>query len=798
MHDCGTAPSLPLLMILRVLHNFLFRFDTHRFWQKSHYLLFFLTFLSLYINRVQTLQTMKLLTLILLPLLSMAVAKPSNSNRSNNDKARRRVRVGDFDELNQLFDNASIFLPDKYEVSQRVGFSDLKATIWNIKCRDIEIGDMSVAHQLLNAQNMEVNIDVMKLDLDCDMNYRYTYSFLDGDGTLKLYTDDNSAKTKINFKSDDFNSKPPKGSSVSSCDADIEITRMDFDQDLLSEILEVFQSLVRGVIEKAIGNVACDELGSLGTTLVENMIDLAQEKLEPYQGELSQNDEDPLFLEKTLNVPDNDITLLDFKDDDSPIGKFFNQVFEAADSLLGTVVSDSTSSSTEDDLLINMLLRQFFLDDDGSYTLEPSQLPIDNVIFDGHDKITETVMTLNQVKIFGLDTMTTLESFSKIGSYTLQNELTWASVTIQFDVTVDIKPSTLDDAILKDPTSEGIRENITIDFGLDNINVVASLLLLINEKTMEDLNIGPMLYADYMLPCLLSAVHSLQLSGLTFTPQSINEPTLNGFISPGLDRVLTDSAEAAFAMYVGTLRKTLPYIFQISVRNFVNTELIDTYFADESKTSCHTIEPVTGYVDFRKFFDTQDKTYGDLVPLLKELMNAELLSIDPNTGRPKINEVLIKPYTKFQSGIEGNLEFSTDVFGFHSETISRIGMDSVEMRAFNPTIRNLDTMGAPIDLLKPNTDNGFLLENFVTLGAAPDSIQFALKGLFALNGDSALQMQNELELTVDITNSDLFAGFIALLDSERLFNFPIKDVPNVEVCLFVRHYLKAIFALLLT
>jgi hypothetical protein len=730
---------------------------------------------------------MKLLLALILPALfsnsaASSATKAMQLSNNNNDVfpgGRRRTAAGDFDELNKLFDNASIIIPDTFTVSQKVLLSTLEVRIWNIKCYGVNIGDMSIAHELKNAQNMEVLINVFKMDLACEMNYEYKYSFLNGDGWLKLTTNDNSASTRINFQSDDFGSKPPKGSSVSNCVADIEITDLDFEEDLLSEVLEVFQGLVRGVVETAVGNVACDELGSLGTTLVENMLELAADKLEPYQGELSPEESDPLFLEANLNLP-AEFKGLNLRNTESPVGKLFNELLDAAASLMGTVVTDSSSVSNVDDLLINNFLRTLLLEKDGSYIVDPSQLPLDTLLFEGHDRITETTINLNEVKIFGLDSLTHFDPFQKIGDYTLQNDIKWNKVTIQFDVTINIKPSTLEDAILKDPTSPGITERVRIDFDLDNVDVVASLLLIINEDKFEALNLGPMLYIDHALPCLLSVVHSTQVSGLTFNPQDINEPTLSGFISAGVDRVISDSAEAAFAMYSGALRSTLPFIFQSSVRSVVNTDVIDAFMSNATKTSCLTVDPASGYIDFRKFFDKEEQTHGDLPPLIKELFNSELLAMDESTGKPKINEVLIKPFTLSQSGIEGNLEFVTDVFGFRSETIAKTGMDSIEMRAFNPTIRNLDTMGAPIDLLKPNADNGFLLENFVKLGATPDSVQFALKALFAMNGDPTLQMNNEMELSVDISNSDFIVGLLAMVDSESLTNFPISDITNMN------------------
>jgi hypothetical protein len=150
---------------------------------------------------------MKLVSLLLPALLSGSAASNTKAIQSSSNVVsdpQRRIAVGDFDELNQLFDDASISIPDTFEVSQKVLLSTLEVKIWNIKCYGIEIGDMSISHQLTNAQNMEVLIKVMQLDLECEMNYEYKYSFVNGDGWLKLTTDNNSASTKVNFVSDNF------------------------------------------------------------------------------------------------------------------------------------------------------------------------------------------------------------------------------------------------------------------------------------------------------------------------------------------------------------------------------------------------------------------------------------------------------------------------------------------------------------------------------------------------------------------------------------------------------------------
>ena len=57
------------------------------------------------------------------------------------------------------------------------------------------------------------------------------------------------------------------------------------------------------MVAQAIGNVACDELSAIGTTLVGNMVELAGKNLEVYQENLGEAFTDPLYPERNLNLP---------------------------------------------------------------------------------------------------------------------------------------------------------------------------------------------------------------------------------------------------------------------------------------------------------------------------------------------------------------------------------------------------------------------------------------------------------------------------------------------------------------
>jgi hypothetical protein len=423
------------------------------------------------------------------------------------------------------------------------------------------------------------------------------------------------------------------------------------------------------------------------------------------------------------------------------------------------------------------------LDEDRAFTVDSSKLPVvDPVLFEGHDRVTHFKISLNKVRVLGLDTLTRFNPFRSIGLRTIQNELTWDSLTAEFDVTIDIKPSTFDDAILRDPTSPGISEQVTINFTINDVDVEASFLLVLDELVLGSMELGPLFYTENFLPCLMSVVHEAQVSGFDLDPSYVEEPSLSGFLSPGLDRVMTDAVEAAFAMYSGVLRDAIPNIFQTTVRDMINSSFLDVYKSKMGSTKCPEAKPIDSqYIDFRTFFDSENALYGDVPPMFKETLDNDLLVVNNETGRPMINEVLLAPLTKMQSGKEGTLRFPADfVSVMLSKSVAPYGLDSLKFLIFNPKVDNLDTMGEPISMLKPNKTDGFLLDNFGTLGTNQKKLRVGLTGLIAMAGDPSLTMSNEMDISVELAGSEAWASLMAKVDTAALYGFPLRDITNIH------------------
>lgn len=203
----------------------------------------------------------------------------------------------DFENFNQIFENASVHIPEEFQVSEKVAFGTLEMTIRNIKCYDMRVEDISVDHQQKSDTEYSTTVGVTDLDLSCEMDYDYSYGILSGDGWVKIQTENSDVSSTIGFTSSDFDQFPPTGSVIDVCSSNVQIKNMDFEEDFASDVLEVFQGLIRDTVEVAIGNVACEELSVMGTAVVGNMVDLAGEQLEPYLENLGEAITDPLFLE---------------------------------------------------------------------------------------------------------------------------------------------------------------------------------------------------------------------------------------------------------------------------------------------------------------------------------------------------------------------------------------------------------------------------------------------------------------------------------------------------------------------
>jgi hypothetical protein len=106
--------------------------------------------------------------LIMLPVPTNSQSFESSTTTATTTTTRRAA-YGDFDEFNKIFDNTYILIPEEFKVSERVAFVDLNLNLRNIKCYDMNVGDIMVEHEQKFDDEFLVTVDVKSIDLTCEI-----------------------------------------------------------------------------------------------------------------------------------------------------------------------------------------------------------------------------------------------------------------------------------------------------------------------------------------------------------------------------------------------------------------------------------------------------------------------------------------------------------------------------------------------------------------------------------------------------------------------------------------------------
>ena len=694
----------------------------------------------------------------------------------------------DFDEFVDLFRRAVIRLPE-FESSETILFADLNIKAKNVKCFDIILADVQISYQLESNERLTFQLDVNDLDLTCELDYEWDYSFFNGNGKATIALNDNYVSSTLAFVSEGFDAHPPNASNVEKCNADITVSDMDFSGSVTDSILNVFESLLRGYVEDTVSETVCEEVGALGTTLIQDMIDQVAEMLDPYLLPLNETETNATAAELAL-VVHPDVKLMNFQDEGDDQLWFYGALQEV-DAALGVwLINPEGPREGGKDLGVNIVLRESILDENRAFVLSIADLPFDfdPILFEGHDMLTQTVMTLDTVRIYGLDTFNEFAPFFNQGKYTLQNDLGWDFLSFELDVTLDMKPSTLPDSIIDGGEDMHIIEKATLKIGVDDINATLSILLAIDQDAFGALKVGALLDEDNLLPCFMASVFRSEITVLEARVGKIREPAIEGFIDRGIDNVVTQAVKAAFTMYESVVIKAMPSIFQLTVKDIINESLLLSY--DEP---CPEPVATEGFIDFRDLFmNAQDalvlggsgtEPYGSIASTLFDFLKTQIATVDVD-GTLSANDMFIRPFTKDQSGVDGMLHLPGDLFSLKASDINVGGLDEL-LKGFQFSLsevraQNLDTLIPPFEFLNPTSDP-YALDNEVHLGPVagrPLNVSAELSLVFG--DDSPFAMNNQIKLGMTSSAFEILAEFVARMDSTAIMNFPIRDLLDFQ------------------
>jgi len=498
----------------------------------------------------------------------------------------RKLALGDFTELNALIKPAILQLPD-----MSIGLDMGRATFGQVRCTSFQIGDVTMSSNRDTARRVSIPINIVDLDMECEFNYWYqTALIFTGSGSGKVISTGNdiSSRMILSSRAASLSIKPPETAVFDSCKANIFIDSMRFQGGIAAWIANKIESRLRPKMAAAAKVKLCQALKDWGTSINEQLDEL-QTFVQKYPPTYVNN---PLVPEQSLDPP-NFVALLNLRDKKGSMAKNVHQALDEAVNYLRGKTYDLDNiypGPGPVDLNINVFVRNQLLDANRALNVKANELSFfgeNGLLWEGTDKLTKTSILLKSMKVKGLDTFTKFDPLNYIGEYSVQNEISWDYLELECDVTFIIRPSDRNDSVLDHPNPNmRVVETATLSLRLDNVSAALSLLLAIDSGLLEAVEIGSLLRKGKISPCLLSTIFDVAVAGLSINMDDIEPPTVSGFVSPGLDRVFGGVSKASFVVFKDLLLARLPTFFDLAVRDYINSNIIEKYWTYAENQAC--------------------------------------------------------------------------------------------------------------------------------------------------------------------------------------------------------------------
>ena len=392
--------------------------------------------------------------------------------------------------------------------------------------------------------------------------------------------------------------------------------------------------------------MVCEELGGLGTTFIQDMLNFLSNTIEPY---ILTQISDPLSLQNNVDVP-SDITLVDFLDtSENRMSSYVSSFLDQVNTYLGSPTNETTNSNGNQDLVINVALRAL-LDDDGSYVIDVDEYyPDSALIYEGEDMLTKTTMTIKGIQVYGLDSITHIDILEPLASQTLQSSVNWEELIISVTLEIVMKPSTTSDSVIVDSTSQETTEHVTIKMKASMLSSVITIFAAFDYEILRDLKFGSIINNDDAMACIVSSLYDeIVMTQMIVEVASLSPPDLSGFISIGIDKIVSSASAIAYDLYEPAIVSALPAFFDKTVKKMLN-ELIASILTNDQYNTCpsplQTLDKE--YIDYRDLFMKPAKAkesgasgtepYGNVMRKAKEIFLEKLVSSQEGSNNLRIN-----------------------------------------------------------------------------------------------------------------------------------------------------------------
>lgn len=674
--------------------------------------------------------------------------------------------TADFQDFNEIFQNAQLVLPDA-----DISTSGLDLSIRDLVCSQVVIDDMTVVSPPPNGNTvtsiqLQVNI---QFSLICEANYSYRFPpFFRGSGRVGASTRNNQFATQWTVT----HHRPTTTTSVTVnlCQAQIDIYNLDFRGGLVARIVDLASKPVSDILQREIQEALCEQLSSNGGAALEALLDSFLMRVDPAPPVLQE----PALVERQVLSSSSSSSVQQSSLFDFSEHEWLKRGLEQVQLFLG-----SSSGSSERDLGINVLLRNRILNTDGTLLVNLEDVMENTTILSSHGRLTESSIVLQNLEIDGLDSLTRFDALQIVSNYTVRNTLRWESLRVRIQARIIMQASSQENSlfVVSDGQPTVVEEDIVIEAGLEDLVINLNLLFATEEEFWRTMPLGDVLDTSTLYNCFLQSIKLWNVTELTATAGRIVRPTLEGFIDAGLDRIASSAVEAFLNLFEPTFQEALPNLAQTIMRDWVNTELLPNLRQDVPACPTTVTWP-TPLVDFRDLLlppkeaqalgGSGEQPYGDLVHQGYDALVKKFSEWD------ELNNFLIRPWTSSQSGVAGT-------FALLEQDLVVVDHSLVDFSLSDLQIRNLDTIQHdPIQILNP-TEKPTVIANEIQLGNATvdartsistdsSALTFAFQTQFRL-GDWVPQQKVAFSVTMPKVKLD--ASLNLALNSSYVSNLPL-------------------------
>ncbi|GKY93773.1 hypothetical protein MPSEU_000344500 [Mayamaea pseudoterrestris] len=691
---------------------------------------------------------------------------------------QRALAFGDFSSLNTVLQSVQLDIDESPTITETLGGSTLTITLDNITCSQLQLGDVTIdweQEQTIAAVDtilLSNNVTLKQVDLDCSMAYTYSYLFFSGGGGLNLITANNTIVTNTDIVTNAAKQPPLINVNMTSCRANIQIEDMQFDGDglgLLGSALNTVEGLVRTTVADKMQAYLCSFLGQFQAPLqsgLSQFTNMLEANATAYQ---------PLLVESNMKVP-RSVNLLDLQNPQAST-TIDPQIIQT---LIDQVSAYLSAPTNDGELNLNRLLQDSLLDENGSISVDLTALFGSNgdgasqglTLFDNTNDLGDYTLIFTSARIKGLDSFTKIDPLRPIGKHTLESSMTMDRIAIQLDAELEVKTD-----------DKSLSETFVMDISLSDISLSTALLLGIDMNTLGQLPLGAFMDMANILPCMMTSIYRLKGTGLDISTMTVEAPTITGFTSPGLQRIMSEGLEAIFAAYNPLLSESLPNLVESTVVDMLDKAL--SGLLDTSKNTCLSATPMEPgkFVDFRDLLLSPLKAkeygasgaspYGELAVIVKQFVDDQLLRVNNETGRTGLAEMFIVPMTKKQSGTAGSIVMK-DIVSFAGTIDVGEESASLALNVRDVGIDHLDSIGLPLVLLDPVRNEANLLNNTITLGVT-EALLLQGKVLIDIEMDDE-HIHNDVSVSVGLQGATAFVEMLMKLSEQAIMTFPLQDL----------------------